>query len=222
MKQKLHNKWKTYPILPIGERHIDRKLFALTPPTTPGRWHLFLRLPLLAASLHVLPPALPRLHFKLPLEIQILADRLEPLVILQLVGNDKLNRAAIGLDLNVHLRFQEVSRLLVDHLIQQSTKKTKFNAIYSNLPISEQPHASPHPYRMQYCRQSHPLHPSTKHLSPITLHLETSSSFISLIHSTQTIQKRPFSNTFYQQQQQESKPAKSSPNSQILTAGEHP
>jgi hypothetical protein len=45
-------------------------------------------------------------------------DRLESLVSLQFVGNDKLNTAVIGLDLNGHLRLREVARLLIDHFIQ--------------------------------------------------------------------------------------------------------
>jgi hypothetical protein len=36
MKYTLSNKWETYPILLIGGHHLDRKLFALTSPTTPA------------------------------------------------------------------------------------------------------------------------------------------------------------------------------------------
>jgi hypothetical protein len=100
----------------------------------------------------------------------------------QFVANNKLNRTVIGLDLNVHLRFHEVARLLVDHLIQQTiNKQTKFTAIYSNLLISQRPHAS-QIYRMQYCikmpSQSHTLPSSTHltHLSTLTQHKRYKSS----------------------------------------------
>jgi hypothetical protein len=57
--------------------------------------------------------------------------------------DDKLNSAIIGLGLNVRLRFQEVARLQVDHLIQLTiNKQTNFTAIYSKIPTSKPPHDS--------------------------------------------------------------------------------
>lgn len=126
----------------------------------------------------------------------LLTGRLEPLVILRLVGNDKLDTAVIGHDFNVHQCLQVIARLLVDHLIQQTiNKQTKFTAIYTNLPVSEQSHASPHPYTacntVITISSINPLPPFYQAPSSHPLH---SHNYL-LIHSPKTIQKQPFSST---------------------------
>jgi hypothetical protein len=101
----------------------------------------------------------------------------------------KLNRAVFGLDSHVYLRLQEVARLLVDHLNQQTiNKQTKFTA--SNLMS---PHIltagitaiiiSPRRYNPS---TKHPPHVHFIHLSSFTQHKRYKSS-----HSQ---------NTLYQQQ----------------------